>query len=175
MDACAECGFVYEDLPVAEVSEALRALIARYRSTVQTVPDALARTRPEPAVWSAVEHACHVRDVLVVQRERVVLAQATDRPSLTPMWRDERVEWCAYDAQRAADVLDQLAMAVELFALVFERVGEDGWRRTLLYNFPEPAERDVGWVGRHTVHEGVHHLADVERVLDSVRSGESRT
>jgi len=29
--------------------------------------------------------------------------------------------------------------------------------------------RTVGWMGVHTVHEGVHHLADADRVLARVR------
>jgi hypothetical protein len=174
MDACSECGFVYEELPVAEVADVLRGLIARYRRAVRGAPDAAVRTRPEPSIWSALEYACHFRDVLLVQRERVILAQVAERPSLPPMSRDARVEWCAYDAQRTSDALDQLEMAVELFALVFERVGPRGWDRTVLYNFPEPTERDVGWVGRHSVHEGVHHLADIEHVLDAVASTEPR-
>jgi hypothetical protein len=31
--------------------------------------------------------------------------------------------------------------------------------------WPEATERDLGWVGRHAVHEGEHHLMDVCRVL----------
>jgi hypothetical protein len=31
--------------------------------------------------------------------------------------------------------------------------------------WPEATERDLGWVGRHAVHEGEHHLMDVRRVL----------
>jgi hypothetical protein len=38
-----------------------------------------------------------------------------------------------------------------------------------VYNFPEPAERPLLWVGQHCVHEGEHHLQDVQQVLDRVR------
>ena len=168
MDACVACGFVYEELPVSSVPGALRGVAAHYRVRIEGVPDGVLRTRPEPTVWSPLEYVCHVRDLLLVQRERIVLAQFIERPSVVPMARDERVEWCGYDAQGAPVALDQLAMAAELCALVFERVGPSGWRRRLLYNYPEPAERDVGWVGRHSVHEAVHHLSDIERALDRV-------
>jgi hypothetical protein len=121
--------------------------------------------RVEPGVWSALEYACHVRDVFLVQRERVVLAQVKDRPSLAPMSRDERVSICRYDAQSPAVVVDQLVMATELLALVFEGLTPAGLARPLLYSFPAPEVRDVAWVGRHTVHEGTHHLGNVHRVL----------
>jgi hypothetical protein len=41
----------------------------------------------------------------------------------------------------------------------------DDWQRRLVYNYPEPAERDLAWLARHTVHEGEHHLFDVDRLL----------
>lgn len=171
MEACAECGFGYADLASAAVPDALRTLPEELRAALGDASESEVRTRPEAHVWSALEYLCHVRDVLLVQRERIVLAQVLDEPTLAPMSRDARVELCGYDAQDAREVLDQVAMAAQLCALSFERLGPGGWRRVLHYNFPEPALRDVGWVGVHTVHEGVHHLADVRRVLAEVRSG----
>ena len=47
----------------------------------------------------------------------------------------------------------------------------DGWARTGLYAYPEPAQRDVDWIARHTLHELHHHLADVHRVLEAVLGG----
>ena len=43
------------------------------------------------------------------------------------------------------------------------------WSRTGIYNFPEPTERDMVWLGRHAVHEGHHHLLDVGRTLRAAR------
>lgn len=40
------------------------------------------RTRGHPGVWSPLEYACHLRDVLLIQRERVLAARRTDRPAL---------------------------------------------------------------------------------------------
>jgi hypothetical protein len=167
---CGECGFVYDELPVDEIAASLRGLAPSFRAALDGVDPAVVATRVEPGVWSALEYACHVRDVLLVQRERVVLAQVTERPNLAPMSRDERVPICRYDAQSAAAVVDQLAMAAELLALVFEGLTPAGLDRELLYNFPAPEVRDVAWVGRHTMHEGVHHLGDVRRVLARAES-----
>jgi hypothetical protein len=171
MTACGGCGFDYEDLPVDEVPGVLRGFAASYRAALQGSDDEAVRARPAPGVWSALEYACHVRDLLLVQRERLVQAQVAERPSLAPMSRDDRVAICAYDAQPANEVVDQLEMAAGLLALALEAVGPDGWRRELLYNFPAPMARDVGWVGIHTVHECVHHLHDIERGLDVLGSG----
>lgn len=165
MTSCHECGFVYEDLPVDQIPVALRAIGPDFRDACGEIEADRAGRRGTPEVWSALEYTCHLRDVLLVQRERVVLAQVAERPVVTAMSRDERVSICRYDAQPLAEVLDQLAMAAELCALSFEGLGPAGWNRQLVYVYPEPEVRSVDWVGRHTVHEGRHHLADVRRVL----------
>jgi hypothetical protein len=40
---------------------------------------------------------------------------------------------------------------------------------TMVYGYPEVAERSLSWVLVHTVHEGEHHLLDVGRVLRAAR------
>lgn len=129
------------------------------------------QTRPDPAVWSAIEYACHVRDVLLVQRDRAVLALVEESPSFARMYRDERVALCGYARQAMGDVLAHLAMAAELCAMVFEGLDEAGWSRPLVYNWPEAAELDLAWLGRHTLHEVEHHLQDITQVLSQVTAG----
>jgi S-DNA-T family DNA segregation ATPase FtsK/SpoIIIE len=34
-----------------------------------------------------------------------------------------------------------------------------------VYNFPEPSERTVVWLGQHTLHDAEHHLLDIETVI----------
>lgn len=168
MHTCEQCGFSYAGLAAGEIAGRLRAGPDRYRAALAGAsPDAITR-RPEPDVWSVLEYACHVRDVLLIQRDRAVLAQVEDRPSVARMHRDERVALCRYADQALDDVLRQLAMAAELCALVFARLDDGGWSRRLVYNWPAAAERDLAWLGRHTVHEVEHHLRDVVAVLSRV-------
>jgi S-DNA-T family DNA segregation ATPase FtsK/SpoIIIE len=171
---CDECGFDYDAVTDADVPGQLRAFGRRYRAPLtRGLPgedlDAIVRTRPAPGVWSALEYACHVRDVLDVQRERVERAQAEDRPEYVPMGRDERVVDGRYNEQDPVAVVDSLAANAEAIAVTFEGLTTDGWRRTGLYQYPVPTERDMGWLGRHTVHEGHHHLLDIGRSLRSAR------
>lgn len=163
MDECAECGFRYvvEEAPaaagaIADGTAELAALLVR-RGEV--------RRRREPGRWSPLEYGCHVRDVLLVQRERVLLARRVMSPSFAPMGRDERVEHDGYSAQDPGDVARQLSDAAQLFSNVLARLGPEDWERTVVYNFPEPLERSLGWVAVHTVHEVRHHLLDVQRQI----------
>lgn len=169
MEAADECGFVYDAVENSSVPAALRTACA-------TVADLLRRpelapavpVRPAPDVWSALEYAGHLRDVCLAQRDRVLLALVVDTPSFVPIYRDERVALAHYNEDEPGLVADELVMAADLFARLLGRLGPAELARSCLYNYPEPKERDVGWVGRHTLHEAIHHLADVRRVLDLV-------
>lgn len=153
---------------MADVPARLRSASAGFAAILSDADPELASRRPEPEVWSALEYTCHLRDVFLIQRDRALLAMVEDNPSFARMYRDERVGSCGYDAHPLPKVLDQLAMAAELCATVFERVDNGGWARRLTYNWPAAAAHDLAWLGRHTVHEGVHHLRDVGQVLAAV-------
>src|ERR1700722_5723151 len=169
MDAVDESGFVFEAVENAAVPAALR-------TAASTIADLLGRPelaaavllRPEPTVWSALEYAGHLRDVFLAQRDRALLALVVDTPTFVPIYRDERVGLARYNDDRPEGVGGELVMAADLFARLFERLSAAQLARPCIYNYPAPAERDVGWMGRHTLHEAIHHLADVRRVLDQV-------
>jgi DinB family protein len=155
---CTECGFSYdESLDVPPLLTAGVAETVAYLSTGDPRP------RRSPRVWSPLEYACHLRDMLLVQRERVLLARRVERPDCTPMGRDERVEHDGYADQAPADVGRQLTDAGELFANVLRRLPAAEWERTVLYRYPEPAVRTLRWVALHTLHEVRHHLLDIRR------------
>jgi len=166
--SCQECDFVYEELAQDEIATTVASFGPRYRSALAEVGAATGWSRPGPAVWSALEYASHVRDVLLVQRDRVVLAQVEARPQFARMNRDERVALCAYSAFPPEAVLGHLEMASALCAAAFAAIEAGSWGRTFLYSWPSPQEHDLTWLGRHTVHEVEHHLMDVRRVLAAV-------
>jgi S-DNA-T family DNA segregation ATPase FtsK/SpoIIIE len=167
MDHCDECGFVYGDLPVADVPETLQSYGARFRSALDGADAGVLRAKPFPGVWSVLEYACHVRDVLRVQRERVALALVENGPTFTPMGREERAIDERYNEQDPVVVAGELEEAANAIAAAFAALEDDGWARTGVYSWPAPAERSLAWVGRHTVHECVHHLGDLESVLSA--------
>lgn len=156
---------MYTDLPRASISSALAEIADQYAARLgATSVDAL-RRRPAPDVWSPLEYAAHVRDVLEVQRERVMVALLHDAPTFEPMGREERVVEWRYNEQDRAAVADEIRRNAADLASVLDSLDDDGWSRIGIYNWPEPAERDIAWIGRHTVHEQVHHLLDVNRSL----------
>jgi hypothetical protein len=159
-ESCLECGFVYA-LGRADVLAWLRSDANAFLETFATFDGDAARTRPAPDVWSPLEYACHVRDVLRVQAARVEQAQREDEPAFTPMGRDQRVVDDRYNEQDPKQVAAELRAAADDFITLLERLDDAGWKRAGIYNYPEPALRDVNWIAAHTVHELFHHRRDL--------------
>ena len=162
-DRCAECGFEYH-LEQAESSG--EAIVAATLDLAGRLVSGEVARRRSASVWSPLEYACHLRDVLLVQRERVLAARQMDRPSSNPMGRDERVEHEGYAEQDVGDVRRQLLDAAHLFANVLSRLDPAAWERTVMYNYPRALERSLRWVAVHTLHEVTHHSLDIRRQLD---------
>ena len=166
VDRCEQCGFVYESLAPGDMGSTIRRLAQDIGA--ELVNPAVShgiRMRPAPEVWSALEYGCHVRDVLLVQRERMLLAQVEERPSFARMYRDERVTLAGYADERVEDVAGHLTVAAALVGRVVDGLTPEQLARPCIYNFPAETERDVAWLGRHTVHEATHHLDDIRSVL----------
>jgi S-DNA-T family DNA segregation ATPase FtsK/SpoIIIE len=163
---CGECGFDYDAVPEEAIGASLRAETDAF---VKGLSAGDLRKRPSPEVWSALEYACHVRDVLQVQIGRVARGLGEETPSFRPMQRDERAARLRYNEQDPLVVREQLLDAATALAEVFDGLDEAQLARTVTYNWPAEMVRPLRWVGRHTVHELLHHRLDVERGLG--RSG----
>ncbi|MCP3759581.1 DinB family protein [Streptomyces sp. TBY4] len=166
MTACTECDFDYVLDLAPKTPTLIRDLADSYTAHLLTTDAPALRLRPAEHVWAPLEYACHVRDVLFVQRERLLAARRTDTPTAEPMGRDERVDHDGYADQNPADVARQLKDAAALFAGALDRLPPSDWHRTLIYTYPEPAERSLRWLALHTVHELHHHLADIRGQLE---------
>ncbi len=164
VERCDECGFDYDQGGFPMAAQRIRA-DAPYLAAALTGSGADVLSRREPGRWSPLEYACHVRDMLLVQRERLLAARRLDRPVCVPMGRDERVELDGYAEQDPGDVARQLYDAAQLFANDLDRLRGDDWDRTVIYTYPDRAERSLRWVAIHTVHEMRHHLRDVDRQI----------
>jgi hypothetical protein len=165
VERCDECGFVYDPavLERGTVCDAVEPLVAALRDEDQSV----LRRRTEPDRWSPLEYGSHLRDVLVAQRERVLLAVIEDVPRFVPIHRDERVVVERQNEQDPRDVSVELTHAAVLFDRTFALLDDGQRARTGIYNYPEPQPRTVTWIAVHTLHECHHHAGDVARLLTS--------
>ncbi len=168
--SCPECGLDYESMPVPEAIAAIRGLPRRYRAPLTRLlpgeDDSVLRARPEPEVWSALEYAAHVRDVLGWYEGWVRQILAEDRPVLEGIGREEAAVEYRYNEQDPGTVADELAARAEALATTLEAVPEDALSRV---GFRHGEERSIATHARRAVHEGSHHLLDIGRGLRAVR------
>ena len=164
MDRCAQCGFEYDLADAESAGPAIVVGVSQFAGLLRAGgPDLRHRTQPD--IWSPLEYGCHMRDVLLVQRERVLAARCIDTPSFEPMGRDDRVEHDGYIDQEPGDVARQVTDAATVFRNVLARLDDADWQRLVVHNFPSALERSLRWVAVHTLHEVRHHLLDVRRQL----------
>ncbi len=154
-NGCTECGFD----PVVRVPD----LGSRIRTTVpQWVavlagPDAA--VRPQPAVWSPLEYACHVRDVCRIFRGRLELMRTEDDPVFENWDQDDTAVRDRYFAQDPATVAEEYAEQAEATAAAFDTVTAEEYGR--------PGRRSNGSVftvetlGVYFLHDLEHHVHDV--------------
>jgi hypothetical protein len=165
VDHCDECGFVYDEESTGPLDGPLLSTAGAGATVLRGQPAEVLRHRPRADVWSPLEYGCHVRDVLLAQRERVFTALVEDNPAFAPMYRDRRAVLARYNDQDPHQVADELELAAGLFARQLALLTDEQLVRRCLYLFPTPAMRTVRWVGLHTLHECQHHLRDIERAL----------
>jgi DinB superfamily len=164
--ACSECGYSYGSLARPDIPPEIRGYGLRYAELLDGTDGPSLRAHRRPGVWSALEYACHLRDIYGVQRGRVLQATTEDTPEFAPMRREERVLEENYNAQDPLVVASEIASAADSLARTLEDLDDTGWASTGIYHWPTTAVRTVDWIGRHTVHESVHHLADIQGLLD---------
>jgi hypothetical protein len=174
MTTCAECHFVYEELPIAEAPGAIRHAARQIREqlgALLTEADGVEalRTRPEPATWSALEYAGHVRDVLLYHRELVIQTLLEETPRSIMLHGEERACLERYDDEDPATTATEVTIAADLLARLLAGLDAHQWARRCLYSYPEASECDLAWLARQGAHEAIHHLHDIKTGLRLVR------
>jgi hypothetical protein len=154
---CPECGFETQAFPRDEVPALLHANLAAWRDVLASRPDV--RTRPRPDRWSALEYACHVRDVFRLYHYRLHLMLTQDDPAY-PNWdQDETAIVQRYGEQDPAQVSEELTEAGTQLAEAFAAVEGPQWTRTGTRS--DGARFTVESFARYFLHDPVHHLHDV--------------
>jgi hypothetical protein len=166
---CPECGFDARAFPRGQVGRMVRENAAAWQ-------DVLARpagltTRPSDDRWSAVEYACHVRDVFRLYDERLEMMLTDDDPNF-PNWdQDVAAVEGRYNEQDPVAVAGDIATAAAQLADRFDGVSGDTWQRT--GNRSDGARFTVESFARYMVHDPVHHLDDVARGFATLDAGTS--
>lgn len=154
---CPECRLDTRTIVSAQIPGILRENAAAWQDALATVGNPGAR--PDPYTWSAVEYACHVRDLLALCDSRVGLMLTHDDPVFANWDQDEAVAAGRYGEQPPGRIAGELVAAAETAAERLERVRASQWQRTGRRG--DGVRYTIETFGRNLVHEAVHHLYDV--------------
>lgn len=160
-ERCEEgCGFEWDAVDPDEIGRRITGRAAEISQLIVDNPSADARTTPE--VWSPLEYAGHVRDVLLNLRDRLVVAINEDNPLCKGLYGTPRIELGLYQGDTPALVATELSTAAALFARTWDRIPSNLRIRTMVYGYPRVADRSLIWVAAQALHEVEHHLTDVK-------------
>jgi len=151
---------------------AVRSYLRRYGArlagpgTDNDDPNASIRRRPDPSSWTALEYTAHVADVIDRTGPVIRRVLVTDEPELSFPQPDEVHADPSWNRLDRTEVLVWLDLATAELASVLESVGPYDWARTARFEW---GSEDALGLARTAVHEGSHHLRDIERTLAAVR------
>ena len=153
---CEQCGFDASSVSDDVLAERLRDAATRW-SPVLSREDV--RTRPQEDKWSALEYACHVRDVYAVMDGRLTLMLEQDNPTFENWDQDETALEARYCDQNPTSVRDELCANARRYADRYGAVEGGQWERRGLRS--NGSVFSVSSLGRYSLHDIVHHLWDV--------------
>ncbi len=154
---CPECGADVSTVPRDQLVASLRQTAAAWPALLAD-PERVAR-RPSPDVWSALEYACHVRDVYRLFDHRLERMLTEDDPLFANWDQDATAVAENYAGQDPAAVSVELTAAADALADRLAGVAAAQWDRPGRRS--DGARFTVDSFARYLLHDPQHHLHDV--------------
>ena len=153
---CPDCAFDSQQVVPRGIGAQLRDIATQWEA-ILVHPGV--NERPLPNVWSALEYACHVRDVFILFDVRLGRMLMEDVPTFANWDQDATAVAERYDLQDPLVVRRQLTEAANQLAEHFESVSGAQWSRVGVRS--DGANFTVDSFGRYLLHDPIHHLWDV--------------
>ncbi len=154
---CPECGFDAASTTPATAASALPELLPRWHMVLRRQD---AAERPSETTWSALEYACHVRDVFSLFDLRLQQMLADDDPEFANWDQDQACIDGDYNGSDPAAVSSALRDAGAEISASLAAVSQDQWPRTGRRS--DGKSFTVQTISGYFLHEVVHHLHDVD-------------
>ncbi len=126
------------------------------------------RRRPSPEVWSALEYAVHVRDVIDFYADRIDRVLNEERPPMTGADFSSMPERRGYLEEDPAIVVDGIAVPSVVVEARLRSPSANQWARVGIGM--DGQERTLLVLARRLAHDGQHHLLDRDRLAATLLS-----
>jgi hypothetical protein len=167
-EACPQCGDQPSALPVDALGALAVERAAAWRTFLEQADEEYLRHVPEPGVFSPLQYAAHVRDILRVYTDRMVLGLEQDAPTV-PIFQPPQEVWEEYNRSDVRELAADLEAQARRFEATTASIEPSGWTRIVV--------NDRGVYGVYTftlaglacnaAHETRHHLLDAQGTLDT--------
>lgn len=139
---------------------------AAWRAFLMEAGETYLRTNPAPGVFSPMQYGAHVRDILRVYGDRILIMLEEDDPVFPQFNPDEGV-WEGYNRLGRDELADDLEAQARRLTTILEGLQPAQWSLTMtrdggsdgVYRFT------VAGLASYAVHEAHHHLLDANGTL----------
>ncbi|MBO0729093.1 MAG: DinB family protein [Acidimicrobiaceae bacterium] len=165
-DPCPQCGDHPAALPPEGLGPRALELAAAWQAFLAEADETYLRTSPAPGVFSPIQYGAHVRDILRVYGDRMVLGLSEDNPSF-PTFNPPEEVWDGYNRLDRDELAGDLVAHAQRMATVIAGVAPQAWARTVVSNRGKDGVYTftVSGLACCAVHEARHHLLDAKGEL----------
>ena len=164
-ERCDECRFDGSRWTDQDVLTTLGVLGPLWDGYLDAADDRVVYTRPSAQQWSIAEYTQHLGETLWAMRFLVAVARETPGHDLG------EVHGRPFDPEPAvvdfAAARERLSAEATQLAAALADVGVEEWPGATV-SFTDQTV-DLGWIGRHGLHDAMHHLHDVGRIRVALR------
>ena len=137
-----------------------------WRNFLMEADDSYLRTVPAPGIFSPMQYGAHVRDILRVYGDRILIMLEEDDPVFPQFNPDEGV-WDSYNRLGREELAEDIEAQAQRLATIFDDLEPEQWSLTMIrdggadgvYKFT------VAGLASYAVHEAHHHLLDADGTL----------
>ncbi|MGC1184433.1 MAG: DinB family protein [Candidatus Dormiibacterota bacterium] len=148
---CRECGFRFSSVTVSNASTSVEPVATSYRQVLTAnLDNPRLRQRPAEAVWSPLEYAAHMRDVLLLFGRRVDAIMREFEPALEVVSHDDEVARGNYNQLSPHLLNEQLGAAANMLAARLRRLSPEAFARR---GFRNAEVRTVLEIAQRAMHE----------------------
>ena len=167
MDPCPQCGDHPASLPPDSLGPLALERAEAWRDFLSRAAADFLRTSPEFGVFSPIQYGAHVRDIVRVYTDRMVLGLEQDAPTV-PIFNPPQEEWERYNQLDADELGASIVAQAQRLADLTAEIAPENWRRIVVndrgvygvYSFT------VAGLACNAVHETHHHLLDATGTLE---------
>src|SRR3984957_5357000 len=125
-DRCPQCGHHPAAMERDTLGTQLMESAESWRSFLMEADDSYLRTVPAPGVFSPVQYGAHVRDILRVYGDRILIMLEEDDPVFPQFNPDEGV-WDGYNRLGREELAEDLGAQAQRLATILGKLEPDQW------------------------------------------------